>query len=219
MTEITIPFWLNSKVLTTNDTVESWLQANHIRPRWVDEVIQMGEQPVTLADLPTEVPWLRSPMGPIAENSTFQAACREIAVGERHLILLVALPAIVLLASPGAVGMYNLFPQAYIDGLFCMKANVSTESDWALLETALLKKECKAGQISELLWLQEDGRRPIKAGTAFASATWVKPDPSRTMLASCHEVVQSLILKKQTNGLVVEIDVENILFATWIERV
>jgi hypothetical protein len=88
------------------------------------------------------------------------------------------------------------------------------------LEIAIIKKGKKAEQLKELLWLQNEGKRPVKSNTAFTAAQWVSLQGRPAgILPACHELVQVLLQKKQVNGLAVEVDASQHLFATWIERI
>jgi len=218
-----MPFWLTSAILSPGETVEGWLTAQHIRPRWIDEIIQIdadaGKETLSISGIVAEVPWLHSRAGQVSEHFVLQGACREIAVGDRRMILLISLPAVVLLVAPAAVGMYNLFPQAYVEEFFNQKRAAADVPVLEYLEALLQKKQRKAAQLDGLLLVQAGGKRPVKAETAFSGAAWVKPPELLGALAGCHELVQALLQKKRGDGLAVEVTADQNLWATWIERV
>jgi len=228
MVEMTVPFWLASTVLPESTTINAWLKTQGVQPRWIDEVIRLvetgTENDLGLVGLEATVPefyWTRDQTN---EQLIFQAACREIAVDDRNLILLLSSQArqttAVLLASPPAVGMYNLMPLAYVEEQLSLRIPSADAAILPILETALLKKQKKVSQVKELLLVQAAGKRPVKAETAFASAGWVKPqNPVAGALNACHELVQVLVQKKLANGLAVELAAAQQLFATWIECV
>ena len=228
MVEMTIPFWLTSAVLLRSETVAGWLKSQRVQPRWIDEVIRLSESDVEngldLTGLEPNVPEFRWNSDQVSEQFMFHAACREVAVDDRNLILLLSSQAwqttAVLLASPAAVGMYNLIPMAYVEELISLRLPGAEAELFPILESALLKKQRKPAQLKEILMVSAAGKRPVKAETAFASAGWVRPqNPAAGALAACHELVGALAQKEQANGLAVELTAAGQLFATWIERV
>lgn len=226
MTEITIPFWLASAVLTNDQTVENWLQTQHIRARWIDEVVWIFEgkenSSCSIANLNVEAVQTKWSNPPVSEQYFLHCACREIALGERQLVLLLSIRSqtttAVLLAGPGAAGMYNLMPQAYIEELFQFPGGETALL--TRLDQVVAEKKRKSSTIKELSLARVDGKRPTKTGTPFAGATWVNPQQeSLGSLAACHEMVDALIEKQQNIGLAVEETAEHLVFAAWIERV
>lgn len=226
MTEITLPFWQASAVLNKDQTVENWLQSEHIRARWIDEVVWIIDEGTDttssisgLKQDAVQTKWIKPT---ISEQYFLHGACREIALGERQLVLLLSVrtghKTAVLLAGPVAAGMYNLMPQAYIEEWFQFSGD-----ETALLthlDQALAGKKRKSSAIKALALLQADGKRPSKTDTPFAGATWVKmQDPGEGPLAVCHELVTALIEKQQKNGLAVEETTDKAVYATWIERI
>ena len=228
MVEMTLPFWLDSTVLSATETVNAWLKTRHFQPRWIDEVIYIeetgSELEVDLTGIEPNVPEFHWTWSQTNEQLIFQAACREIAVDDRNLILLLSSQAqqttVVLLASPAAVGMYNLMPMAYVEDLIGLRISSGQAEVFKALEAALLKRQRKPVQLKQLLLVSENGKRPVKAETPFASAGWVKSqNPAAGALTACHELIGTLVQKLQTNGLAVELTTAGQLFATWIERV
>lgn len=228
MTEMTIPFWLASAVLPRSETVTGWLKSQRLQPRWIDEVIRLTESgpenDLDLIGLEPNVPEFRWNSDQVNEQFIFHAACREVAVDDRNLILLLSgqsrQTTAVLLASPAAVGMYNLIPEAYVEELISLRLPGTEVELFPILESALLKKQRKPAQLKAICLVNAAGKRPVKAETAFASAGWVKPqNPAAGALAACHELVGALAQKELTNGLAAEVTAAGQLFATWIERV
>jgi hypothetical protein len=227
MTELTIPFWLASSVLVEGQTVNGWLHSQRVQARWIDEVIQIrdsgAEQSVVTgisADV-LQVEWVDTH---ISDQYFVHSACREIEVGDRRLILLLSChkntSTVVLLAAPAAVGMYNLLPLVYMEELFEFNCPVNNPDVLAFLDIAIQKKQKKTSSLKALGFIQSSGKRPVKAETAFANAAWVKlPEEISGSLAACHEMVQVLTQKQQSNGLTVEVSANQVLFATWMERV
>jgi hypothetical protein len=226
MAEMTLPFWLTSAVLEETQTVNDWLKAQRVQPRWIDEVIHICDPrtapALTLSGLEKSTPQFNWPEQVQSDFFYLQAACREIAVGERRLILLLSGSGLqrtaVLLASPSAAGMYNLMPLAYVEELSCFHVDDSEPDLLQTLENALTAKEKKAAQVKDLLLLQTDGKRPVKSESAFSGASWVKVShPAAGSLAACHDLVQQLATKKHSNGLAAELSTDRHLYLTWIE--
>jgi hypothetical protein len=228
MVELTIPFWFASCVLSETESINSWLKTQKVQPRWIDEVIRVTEPGLesgfALTGIESSALQFGWSAGQFSDHKLLQAACREIAMGERSLALLLSCRnhqrTAVLLAAPTAVGMYNLVPLAYVEELFTLQIPSSDMDLLAALEIAIIKKGKKAEQLKELLWLQNEGKRPVKSNTAFTAAQWVSLQGRPAgILPACHELVQVLLQKKQVNGLAVEVDASQHLFATWIERI
>jgi hypothetical protein len=204
MVELTIPFWFASCVLSETESINSWLKTQKVQPRWIDEVIRVTEPGLesgfALTGIESSALQFGWSAGQFSDHKLLQAACREIA--------------------PTAVGMYNLVPLAYVEELFTLQIPSSDMDLLAALEIAIIKKGKKAEQLKELLWLQNEGKRPVKSNTAFTAAQWVSLQGRPAgILPACHELVQVLLQKKQVNGLAVEVDASQHLFATWIERI
>ena len=225
MTDFLTPFWLASSLLEENQSILDWLKTQRIQARWIDEVIFLGA-PTDSGQIPgvKEEVLLTTWKDPdLSEQYFLHQACRELALNERNLILLVStrnqIRTVVLLASPGAVGMYNLLPQAYLTDWLQFKVPAESLELLAVIESALERKHKKAPAVKELLLVQSDGKRPVKSGSGFAGAGWVPVVKGAGMLAQCHSLVAALTEKQQTNGMAVDIDPDRNLFLTWIERV
>jgi hypothetical protein len=226
MTETTIPFWQTSGVLTEEQSINDWLQAQHILPRWLDEVVWIYEnnstEMIAITGLKPETIQMNWRSPAFSELYFLHCACREIALGERRLVLLISIRVkrvtAVILAAPAAVGMYNLFPEVYIDDL--IQSVVPGEDIMEELDKSLLKKGRKPSS-TKLFCLNTPGRkRPSKTGTNFSGAGWVKPEGEDWgTLEACHEVIHSMKTKQQKNGLVAEVTMDQLLFATWFETV
>ncbi|MHC1740309.1 MAG: hypothetical protein AB9897_04275 [Anaerolineaceae bacterium] len=227
MVELTVPFWLTSAILPETETVSEWLRSQRVQPRWIDEVVCMtytqdGNDSI-VPNLAVDALQFIWPIGTHSEQYFLQSACREISVKDRRLILLLSKQreqtATVLLASPETVGMYNLMPLAYVEGLISTHLPSPNIEFFEFIDSTLLAKGKKVNQVKQL-WVQTDDKRPTKTETPFASAAWVKTEREKAgSLAGCHGVVQALIQKNQSNGLAIEVDAYRQLFATWIERV
>lgn len=222
MAELTIPFWLASAEIRDGISVNDWLRSRHIQLRWIDELLQITEKKIPVEGIDPSVPQFIWPAGQITDFYFLQSACREIALGEKRLILILSarheVTTAVLLAAPAAVGMYNLIPQAYVEDWF-----YSVLSDPAnlfdFLERSLVKVQRKPSEVDDLLLLM-DGKRPIKTKTNFEHSAWVKPEEVVSgTLQACHELVQRLIGKKHSNGLAVEVTQDKKCYTAWFERI
>jgi hypothetical protein len=228
MVELTVPFWLTSAVLADDQSVNDWLKSQRIQARWIDEIVRISgsgsEGALAVDGIGESVSQLLWPRELYSESLYFQSACREIAVDDRRMILLLAdsgqQRTAVLLAAPAAVGMYNLMPQAYVEEFMAPRLSADAGELMTWLDSFLLKHEKKPTQVKELLLVQSIGRRPVKAETAFSAAGWVKTANAQAgALSACHDLVQALLTRQQSNGLAVEVAADRQLFINWIERV
>ena len=111
-------------------------------------------------------------------------------------------------------------PLAYLEELFEFVVPADSPDVLTLLDSALQKKQRKASSLKAFGFLQASGKRPVKTDTAFANSLWVKSTEGTSgSLAACHEMVQILTQKRLSSGLSVEVAANQILFATWMERV
>lgn len=228
MPELIQPFILAAGTLNDNSTLDSWLNTSHVQPRWLDEIIVVSSSTTIRfshlpgADAATLVyawpAWQRS------EHYLIQQASREIATGERRLILLMSegdnTTAALLLASPAVIGYYNQLPQAYLQSLFvthltAADANLFDETA-AQIQTAGRRPE----EIQALYLNAGTQKKPTKTGTAFEAAGWVKSALQQPgAIAAMVDTLTSLNPAKKKNGLVLELDNETNLYGVWIERV
>lgn len=228
MPELIQPFILAAGTLNESSTLESWLKSMQVQPRWLDEIIvvssaaQIRFKSLAGADAATLIycwsSWQRS------EHYLIQQASREIATGERRLILLVSegqtATSALLLAAPAVIGYYNQLPQAYLQHLFVTHLT-ATEPD-LLAETATQVQVAgrKPEEIHVLSLNPGTQRKPGKSGTPFEPAGWVKFASGQTdAIAAMGDTLTSLSPAKKKNGLVVELDGENNLYGIWIEKV
>lgn len=223
MTELTVPFWLAGGWVADRSQLPDWLKSQHIQPRWIDEEIFLSSQAEPAAPLITPALFFQWPRALAAESQVLQQAAREIAGGERRMILLSVLHPegcrLVVLCSPAAVGMYNLMPLAYVTDWLALPSAAQDSPVLSLLETVWARRERKVAQVKGLSLLQP-GKRPVKGETAFKSAAWISPEhPAEEGIGAAQALVEALIAKKQGNALLAEYDERQQLFSCWIEAV
>lgn len=228
MPELIQPFILAAGTLNESSTLESWLKSMQVQPRWLDEIIVVSAaDPIRFIGLPgadaatlvySWPAWQRS------EHYLIQQASREIATGERRLILLVSeaenATSALLLAAPAVIGYYNQLPQAYLQHLFV--THLTTSEPDLLAETATQVQAAgrKAEEIHTLSLNAFNLKKPGKSGTAFESAGWVKSASGQPgAIAAMGDALASLSPAKKKNGLVLELDGEYNLYGIWIEKV
>jgi hypothetical protein len=228
MPELIQPFILAAGTLAEDSTLETWLKTTQVQPRWLDEIVvasssaELRFNHLPGADAGTLVyswpAWQRS------EHYLIQQASREIATGERRLILLVSegenSTSALLLAAPAVIGYYNQLPQAYLQHLFVTHL-ISAEPD-LLAETAtqVLAADRKPEEIHALSLNVFNQKKPGKSGTPFESAGWVKSASGQPgAIAAMGDTLASLAPGKKKNGLVLELDGERNLYGIWIEKV
>jgi len=228
MPELIQPFILAAGTLDNGTSLNSWLNATHIQPRWLDEIIVVSSSAelrfnhLPGADAATLVyGW---PAWPRSEHYLIQQASREIATGERRLILLVSevdnATSALLLAAPAVIGYYNQLPKAYLQHLFVTHLTAA-EPD-LLAETVIQVQAAgrKAEEIHTLSLHAFNQKKPGKIGTPFESAGWVKSAlPQPGAIAAMGDTLASLSPAKKKNGLVLELDGEHNLYGIWIEKV
>jgi hypothetical protein len=223
MTELTIPFWLTSGWIARRAELPAWLKSQHIQPRWIDEEIIVSSTPAAEEPISPTVFFFKWPREVGVESLFLQQAAREIAAGDRRMILLSVIHPqgcrVVLLGSPAAVGMYNLMPQAYLTDWLALPPAAEEVPILSVLETMWTKRTKKPAQV-KCLSLLLPGKRPTKAETVFKNAAWVKPEqPAEGGIGAAHALVQALLEKKQGNALLAEFDERQQLFSCWIEGV
>ncbi len=223
MTELTVPFWLAGGWVADRAQLPDWLKSRHIQPRWIDEEILLSAQTGPTTPLIAPALFFQWPRALAAESQVLQQAAREIAVGERRMVLLSVLHPegcrLAVLCSPAAVGMYNLMPLAYVTDWLTLPSSAQDSPVLSLLETVWARRERKVAQVKELSLLLP-GKRPVKGETAFKNAAWVSPEQSvEGGIGAAQALVEALIAKKQGNALLVEYDERQQLFSCWIEAV
>ncbi len=228
MPELTQPFLLAAAHIPQDQSLDSWLKSLHIQPRWLDEIIVLSaDAHLRFTDLPGAdaavllYPW---PNWQRSELFAVQQSFREIATGERRLILLISeaerTSSVLLLAAPAVIGYYNQVPQAYLNHLFVQHLSATENDLLALLENQLTSAGRKPEELHTLSLQAKTQKRPGKSGSRFASATWAKSaTPESGALAALVDVIHSLNQTHKKNGLVADLDSEGNLYGVWVERV
>ena len=229
MADLAPAFWLASARLDSASEIAGWLKSVHVQPRWLDEVVMISDEPAApILDLPglegsTLVTrfnaWTKS------QQPLLHDTCRKTANGEKEIILVISRTAeaasAALVCSPVVVGRYNLIPAAYLEDRLSFHL---PEQKADLLETVLsklVKSGRSAAELNLLAFQSSTSKRPVKSATPFAGAAWLNREPGadRNTLAVTHDLVTALSIGKKKNGLIVEIDSDDDLFATWVEAV
>lgn len=228
MPELIQPFILAAGTLAEDSTLETWLKTTQVQPRWLDEIVvvsfsaELRFNHLPGADAGTLVytwpAWQRS------EHYLIQQASREIATGERRLILLVSegenSTSALLLAAPAVIGYYNQLPQAYLQHLFVTHPSAQEIDLLAETATQIQAADRKPEEIHALSLSVFNQKKPGKSGTPFESAGWVKSASGQPgAIAAMGDTLASLAPGKKKNGLVLELDGERNLYGIWIEKV
>ncbi len=229
MADLPPAFWLASARLDSASEIAGWLKSVHVQLRWLDEVVIISEEPIPpTLDLPglegsTLVTrfngWAKS------QQPLLHDACRKTANGEKEIILVVSQTANIataaLVGSPVVVGRYNLIPAAYLENRLSFHLPDQNADLLETIQSRLIKSGRSAAELNLLAFQSSAGKRPVKSATPFAGAAWLNRESGadRNALAVTHDLVTSLSGSKKKNGLIIEIDSDYDLFATWVEAV
>lgn len=142
---------------------ESALAAARIRPVWVDEVHWLSDldlpgvprAALTEAGLSAEKPLLEWGSIPILDHMLLQSAALAILAEDNHLVFLGrqvgCATSALLLASPTAVGRYNLNPVARLLGRLTLRINPKDSAE--TLKTIFRQLERKELDPSRISWI------------------------------------------------------------------
>lgn len=229
MADLPPAFWLASARLDSASEVTGWLKSVHVQPRWLDEVVIVSEEPVTSTlDLPglegsTLVThfdgWTKS------QQPLLHDACRKTSIGEKEIVLIISQTAdaasVALVCSPVVVGRYNLIPAAYLEDRLSFHLPDPNADLLETVQARLIKSGRSASEQNLLAFQTCSGKRPVKSATPFAGAAWLNREPGadRNAIAVTNDLVAALSNGKKKNGLIIEIDSDHDLFATWVEAV
>jgi len=226
MAEITQPFWLASATLDASASVADWLRSVRVQPRWLEEIVVFSSAQIRFDKIegcrPSTLVY-RWPDWQISQHLLLHQACREISLGERRLILLLAeaptSTTVLLLGAPAAVGLYNLDPLASAAPFLSEHLENADVNLLEEIEPRLKKLDKKPSELNTMLISPGPCKKPVKSQTPFAPATWTKSlSNNEQAFESCQNVLAALTQTGKKNGLALEVDMDLNLYATWIER-
>lgn len=220
--------------------------ADQVRPMLLDLFNRAGLQPQRLQEIhwcggdpdywltslieqvgfSVDIARFQWPVAPLISHFVMQNAARSIETGARDLILLSQVSgdrvAALLLASPAAVGRYNLAPRARIAACFSigLDSKQRAGSPEAFLESGRSVIEKNGEDLAEVHLLAAERPPSNKAvGEVFPSASWLNPSVRGGDYALLDALVSRLEEEKQHFGLLLSTGPQNTGLATLVERV
>jgi|GEM_PF-1263135 len=220
--------------------------ADQARPILLDLFKQAGLQPQRLQEIhwcggdpdywltslihqvgfSAEIARFQWPVAPLISHFVLQNAARSIETGARDLILLSQVSGervtALLLASPAAVGRYNLAPRARIAACFSigLDSKQRAGSPEAFLETARSVIEKSGEDLADVHLLAAERLPANKAvNKGFPSASWLNSSVRGGDYALLHALVSRLEEEKQRFGLLLSTGPQSTGLATLVERV
>jgi hypothetical protein len=113
-----------------NDDLPALLAQAHVKPAWVDQTIWLGSAPSDFTPPGAFFAWAQAPL---LDHYLLHAAGRTILTGGADLIVFGQQMgkgwAVALLASPMAVGRYNIMPAARLAAFFTLTAGCGELTD------------------------------------------------------------------------------------------
>jgi hypothetical protein len=228
MADLAPAFWLASARLDSVAALPGWLKSVHVQPRWLDEIVTVSIdqtiEAISIAGLDDAVLVSRLENWPKSLQPLLHDACRKTANSEKDLILLVSQSTAgvtaALVSSPVVVGKYNLMPLAYLENRLSFHFPGKEDGLLDSIQIKLQKAERSAAELKLLAFHSPVCKRPVKSETPFTGAAWLSQvaGADRGTLAMGHDLATTLTAKKK-HGLIVEIDNDRDLYATWMEAV
>jgi len=159
------------------------------------------------------------PVTPLLAHTLLHLTARVLISGERELVILAQetgeQAAALLLASPAAVGRYNLVPRARVGAKLALSSTPN-----GLLAAARAALESAGQEMGDVRMLAA-ARRINTTGDPFPGAQWISPGPELPsgdffLLA---ELVKRLEQEKQQCGLLISTGPQKSGLVTLLERV
>lgn len=200
---MTAIFWLGSFPLESG--FPEGLRSLGLKIEWVQEAHLLGDAP----ELPIQ-PAYRWPVGVSSSHRLLHFACQTLLSGDLEVLLLAGGGQAALLASPKAVGRWNLTPRASLSSRLNYRPDASPDQYLAALALRLMAAEIDPEQAGLALAL-EQAEPPL--APAFPAVAWMAHDQPNFLAALNHLCAA---LEERSTGL-------GLLFtpglATVIERI
>jgi hypothetical protein len=181
------------------------LRSLGVKPEWIQEAHLLGETP----DLPFNSLY-RWPGEPTAAHRLLHFACQALESGDLDLLLLASGQIATLLASPDAVGRWNLLPRASLSACFSYPPEIPPVQFLAALAYRLTTVEIDPAQDGYAATL--DGM-DFLLGPTFPAVQWL-PHQDLDLTAQLNRICETLENNPAKLGLLFSAGL-----ATVIERV
>jgi hypothetical protein len=198
-------YWVWSGEITDAAELSGLMQAQAgIRPGWVDELhwlfASLAQSGNLVEDFPTNLPHFRWEMPGMQDCNLLQSAGRAVMLEQSGLVVIVEEKrgrfAALALASPRAVGRYNLLPRARLIFLPSLQLRATPEQAAArLLEPVQLS-------LDQVTWLA-DPKEPEAAGA----------------LGLVNELVNKLDASKGNYALLASLTPQGLALGSLVERI
>jgi hypothetical protein len=191
-------FWIeHGEIITLPDVTGSSLRQGGVQPVWVQVTYWIGEPPAV--ELPGRAPLFYCwPAEPGLAAFLLQDALHVLKLREHHLVTLVEEKEgridQAVLASPRAIGQYNLYPKARIAGWWALPPGGSAGLPQCL--------EAAGYEPSAMRWLAGDAGLVDEGVRYFPGAKVLNDGPTGTM-AALNRLVAAVVESRQDLGLLV----------------
>jgi hypothetical protein len=206
-------YWVWGGEITGAAELSGLLQAQAaIRPAWVEELHWLAAAPAQFGDpgdgFPAGLPFFHWEMPGMQDHFLLQAAGRAVMLEQRSLVIIVeekqARMTALALASPRAVGRFNLLPHARLVFLPSLQSSAAPEEIAArLLEPVQLS-------LDQVTWLADTGKKTSGGAVQLINKLVKKLDKNKDSYA----LLASLTTRGQAQG-----PAQGIALGTLIERI
>jgi hypothetical protein len=209
-------FWITGfEIKGSNPGLRDGLESAGIHPAWI-EVVHSIMDP---ADQRMDAPWsefqaiYRWSRQVLLCDFLLQDACRALLTSEHNLVLLAEKEAgsvhYALLASPQAIGRYNLMPRAHIAAWWTLSP-ATLPALPQKLEKSGFDRDC-------VQWVNGEKEIVEQAQMVFPDIQAVKPEQGAT-IARFNGLIHKLDEKKCSHGFLLAGSNDSPLLATLVER-
>jgi hypothetical protein len=211
------------------------LKASGVKPGWVDEihwysdpvVDNLPQELILGEEFPCDIPTFGWAAQKGLDYYLFHSIVRAILAGDNHLVCFGQKEgsniSAMLLASPTAVGRYNLIPQGCLAIRLVFPANLSQKSKvfMQILRDRLTKNEIDPEKVTYLAMPGYDRPEENDIRQLFPEVTYIANDPEKPSGAvyQVNKLVRSLDTCKGCCGLLSGISQGRAILSTLIEKV
>jgi len=160
-------FWLGEVPLPPGEFTAG-LRALGLKTEWIQEVHSLGTSP----EIPVQTVY-RWPDEPAAAHRLLHFACQALQTGDLDVLLLAAGETSTVLASPRAVGRWNLLPRANLSARFSYPPGSPPEDFLPALALQMAAAEIDAEAVG---LASAPSGEPFPLAPAFPAAAWLETD-------------------------------------------
>ncbi len=160
-------FWLGEMSLQPGE-FQDGLHELDLRSEWIQEAHQLGD----LLEIPIQAAY-RWPEEPAAAHRLLHFCCQALQTGDLDVLLLAAGETSAVLASPRAVGRWNLLPRANLSARFSYPPGSPPEDFLPALALQMAAAEIDAEAVG---LASAPSGEPFPLAPAFPAAAWLETD-------------------------------------------